>query len=69
MWVFSSIVPVDIVSASGTNTLLLNEQINYASWNYLGAYNFDAGTNGFVRIRTDGTNGDVVSADAVRFVK
>jgi hyaluronate lyase len=57
------------VSSTATNTVSVNEQINYASWNYLGTYSFSAGTNGFVRIRTDGTGGDVVSADAVRFVK
>jgi hypothetical protein len=69
MSVFSSVVPVDIVSSGATNTLSLNEQINYATWNYLGTYALDGGTNDFVRIRTDGTSGAVVSADAVRFVK
>jgi hypothetical protein len=69
MWVFSSVVPVDVVSGTGTNTISVNEQINYATWNYLGTYAFAAGTNGFVRVRTSGTSGDVVSADAVRFVK
>jgi hypothetical protein len=69
MSVFSSVVPVDIVSGGATNTLALNEQINYATWNHLGTYAFGAGTNGFVRIRSDGTSGNLLSADAVRFVK
>ena len=69
MWVFSMVVPVDIVHAGTTSTVIVNEQINYAEWNYLGTYNFNAGTNGFVRVRTDGTGGDLVTADAVRFVK
>jgi hypothetical protein len=69
MWVFSSNIPVDIVHNGSTNTVFLNEQINYATWNYLGTFNFAAGTNGFARVRTDGTAGDVVSADAIRFVK
>jgi hypothetical protein len=69
MWVFSSAIPVDIVHSGVTDTVTLNEQINYARWNYLGTYTFGGGTNGLVRIRTTGTGGDLVTADAVRFVK
>jgi hypothetical protein len=69
MWVFASNIPVDIVHGGTTNTVSLNEQINYASWNYLGTYAFSAGTNGYVRIRAAGTGGNLVTADAVRFVK
>jgi hypothetical protein len=34
----------------------------------LGTFEFAVGTSGFVRIRTDGTDGHVI-ADAVRFEK
>jgi hypothetical protein len=69
MWVFATSIPVDIVHGGTTNTISLNEQINYGVWNYLGTYAFGAGTNGFLRIRTAGTAGDLVTADAVRFAK
>jgi concanavalin A-like lectin/glucanase superfamily protein len=69
MYNFASNVPVDIVHGGVTNTVVLNEQTNYASWNYLGTYTFNAGTNNYVRIRTDGTSTDFVTADAARFVK
>jgi hypothetical protein len=62
-------VPVDIVHGGVTNTVILNEQQNYANWFSLGSYAFGAGTNGFVTIRTDGTSGYYVVADALRFTK
>ena len=69
MWVFSSTIPVDIASGSATNTVTLNEQVNYATWNYLGTYALNVGTNNFLRIWMDQTGGGGVAADAVRFVK
>lgn len=60
-------VPVDIVSASGTTTLLLDQTVNGGQWVSLGAYDFDSGTTGSVLVRTTGTNGFVI-ADAVGFV-
>jgi hypothetical protein len=69
MYVFSATIPVDIVHGTTTNTVMLNEQNNYATWNLLGTFSLNAGTNNFLRFRLDGTGNDVVSADAVRFVK
>ncbi|MGC9451816.1 MAG: putative Ig domain-containing protein [Oceanipulchritudo sp.] len=57
--------PVDIVHASGTTTLILDQQENGSVWNYLGRWDFSAAAE--VIIRNDGTNGYVI-ADAVRFV-
>jgi hypothetical protein len=62
-------VPVDIVYGGVTNTVILNEQQNYTNWFSLGTYAFGAGINGFVTIRTDGTSGYYVVADALRFIK
>jgi uncharacterized repeat protein (TIGR02543 family) len=61
-------VPVDIISAAGTSTATVNQQINGGQWNVLGTYAFNAGTTGKVQFRNAGTNGYVI-ADAVRFVK
>jgi hypothetical protein len=65
---FPSNVPTDIVHGGATNTVYLDEQISGGAWNYLGTFSFNSGTNGWVRIRTDGTSGYVM-ADAFRFVK
>lgn len=59
-------VPVDIIHEGGTSTVSVNQQINNGTWVSLGTYNFSAGTDNKVVIRTDGTSGIVV-ADAVRF--
>ncbi len=64
----ASNVPIDIVSASGTTTVVVNQQLTGSQWVSLGTYSFNAGTTGSVLIRTTGTNGYVV-ADAVRFLK
>jgi len=61
-------VPVDIIHANTTNTVIVNEKVNFAQWFYLGQFYFDAGSNGAVRIRNEGTSGYVFS-DAFRFVK
>ena len=59
-------VPVDIVSADGTNTVRVNQQLNGGQWVLLGTNRFNAGTNGCVTIRTAGT-ASYVMADAVKF--
>jgi hypothetical protein len=64
----ASNVPVDIAGRDGTNTVTVNQKVNGSRWVPLGTFTFEAGTNGFVRIRNDGTDGYVM-ADAVRFVK
>lgn len=53
----------------GSTTVLVNQQTNGGQWNFLGEYNFKAGTNGFVKL-TDaftGNGGLQLMADAVRF--
>ncbi len=60
-------VPVDIVSATGTTTVVVDQTVNGGQWVSLGAYDFDAGTTGSVLVRTTGTNGHVI-ADAAGFV-
>jgi hypothetical protein len=66
-YAWASNAPVDILSSSGTNTLLVNQKTNGSRWVVLGTYTFAAGTNGWVRIRTGNTTGTYVIADAVRF--
>ncbi|MBT1705170.1 cellulase family glycosylhydrolase [Chryseosolibacter indicus] len=51
-----------------TTTVNVNQKQNGGTMQVLGNFYFDSGTNGFVRIRTDFTNGYVV-ADAVKFSK
>jgi len=59
-------VPMDITYAGGTTTVVVNQQSNNNLWVSLGTYSFNAGTSGYVTIRTTGTNGYVM-ADAVEF--
>ncbi len=61
-------VPVDIHYTGGTETVTVNQQTSGSQWNLLGTFEFEAGSDGNVVIRTTGTNGFVV-ADAVRFVR
>ena len=67
-YLFASAVPVDIVHNGVTNTVIVDEQDNFGTWNSLGQFSFSAGTNDFVQLRTDGTSG-YVFGDAFRFVK
>ncbi|HWF19642.1 MAG TPA: FAD-dependent oxidoreductase [Verrucomicrobiae bacterium] len=60
-------VPVDVISAAGTNTIIINQTQNGQQWSYIGTFNFTAGTSNSVLIRTTGTSGYVI-ADAARFV-
>jgi hypothetical protein len=68
-YAWASNAPVDILSSTGTNTMLVNQKTNGSRWVVLGTNDFTAGTNGWVRIRTDGTTGAYVIADAVRFAQ
>ncbi|MDD2600481.1 MAG: FAD-dependent oxidoreductase [Kiritimatiellae bacterium] len=61
-------VPIDIVSAEGTNTMAVNMQQRGGIWNRLGQLRFDAGRGGSVQIGTFGTTSYVI-ADAVKFMK
>jgi fibronectin type 3 domain-containing protein len=70
-WIASSSrannVPFDIVSASGTTTVVENQQLNNGVWISLGTFQFNGGTAGSVTIRNTAANGYVI-ADAVEFV-
>ncbi len=59
-------VPMDIVSADGSRTAVVNQQVNGGQWFPIGSNTFFAGTNGYVMIRTAGT-ANYVLADAVKF--
>lgn len=51
-----------------TTTVTVNQQQNGGVWNSIGTYDFVSGSSGFVRIRTNNTNGFVI-ADGVKFSK
>ena len=59
--------PIDIIHSAGTNTILVDQTQNNGTWVLLLTTNFNAGTNGKVRVRTTGTSGFVI-ADAARWV-
>lgn len=60
-------VPVDITTAIGTRTVVVDQRKNGGVWMNLGTYFMPAG-GGSVTLRTTNTKGYVI-ADAVRFVK
>lgn len=62
-------VPVDVIHADGTSTVVVDQTTHNGRWRRLGVYPFKAGTEGSVLIRTDGTDGKYVVADAVRFFR
>lgn len=59
-------VPYEIHHANGTAFGVIDQTKNYGKWNYLGTYNFNVGTDGYVKI-SNNANGIVV-ADAFKFV-
>ncbi|HPD30217.1 MAG TPA: FAD-dependent oxidoreductase, partial [Phycisphaerae bacterium] len=65
----ASNVPVVIHSAEGDKTVTLNqrEAPTEPPFVLLGRFRFDAGSEGYVEIRNEGTNGHVI-ADAVQWV-
>lgn len=63
--------PVTIHHAEGETKLRVNQQEEPPHgrlWRTLGTFRFAAGTNGWVRISNEGTEGKVVIADAVQFL-
>jgi len=63
--------PVTIRHADGEVKLRVNQQEEPAHgrlWRSLGTFRFADGTNGWVRITNDGTEGKYVIADAVQFL-
>lgn len=68
----SDAVVVEVASTVGTSTHQVNQKVNGGVWNYLGTFNFSAGSSGYVRIRNDNpagnqTNNGYVIADGVLF--
>ncbi|MBI5395724.1 MAG: FAD-dependent oxidoreductase [Verrucomicrobia bacterium] len=65
----ASNVPVVVRSADGEKTVTVNQKVPLPGDEplSLGTFRFDAGANGWLEIRTDGTDGHVI-ADAVQFV-
>ena len=59
-----------ITHISGTTTVGINQEINGGKWNYLGTFDFAAGTSGNVKI-TDNfpESTQVVMADAIKFAQ
>jgi hypothetical protein len=67
-------VPVDIVHAGGTATVVVNQQVNGGVWNRLGSWSFGTGPTGLVATVTIRSLGGAASpnttcADAVRLVR
>jgi hypothetical protein len=60
----ASNVPVTISHTAGTSTVTVNQRTNGGAWFLLGNFPFAAGSAGYIRIDTTGTDGYVV-ADAV----
>ncbi len=59
-------VPVEVRSADGSTTVIINMNSLGNGWFWLGRWNFAAGTGGQVIVRNDGADGEVI-ADAVQF--
>lgn len=63
--------PVTIRHADGETKLRINQQEEPPHgrlWRTLGTFRFAGGTNGWVRISNEGTEGKVVIADSVQFL-
>lgn len=60
-------VPVDLVHPAGVETVSVDQTQHNGTWMRLLTTNFNAGTNGYLRLRTMGTSGFVI-ADAARWV-
>jgi hypothetical protein len=57
--------PLQIQHASGISNLTIDLSVNGGKWNYLGMYNFAAGTSGYVKLLADAVGSTI--ADAVLF--
>ena len=62
----SSKVPVEITHANGVTTNYVNQQLNSAIWNDIGAWQFKKGDGAAIRILTIGQENQTVIADAVK---
>jgi outer membrane protein assembly factor BamB len=64
----SSAAPFIIHHASGADTMFMNQKINGEIWNHLGSYTFAVGTGSDVTLTNEAAGGDVVIADAIRWL-
>jgi hypothetical protein len=62
----SANVQYRIVSAQGTTLTTRDQRTGGGQWQYLGTFQFNAGTGGYVQVSDD--NGSAVSADAALFI-
>jgi len=53
---------------TGTATVSVNQRINKAGWHYLGRWEFNAGSAGYVEISNASSTGTYVCADAVKWM-
>lgn len=65
----STATPFAITHASGTSTVLANQQTNSGNWSLLGRFYFNAGTNGNIRILDNFSDaGSLALADGIKLV-
>jgi hypothetical protein len=65
----STAVPFVIAHKGGRTTVSANQSTNSGNWSLLGQFNFDAGTNGSVRVMDNfPETGAVAIADGLKFV-
>ena len=57
-----------IQSASGENTVIIDQRYGGGEWISLGTYSFSAGTQGSVTLNNTASEGELLSADSVKFV-
>jgi hypothetical protein len=62
----STSVQYRIVSAGGTKVTTRDQRTGGGQWQYLGTFQFNAGTGGYVQVSD--SSGSTVSADAALFV-
>ncbi|MBI4607336.1 MAG: family 10 glycosylhydrolase [Planctomycetes bacterium] len=60
--------PFTVVHAGGKATFEVSQKTGGQRWNALGRFPFETGTAGHVRLSNQASGGDVVIADAVRFL-
>jgi hypothetical protein len=60
--------PYTVVDAGGNVTFRVDQKAAGGRWNVLGSFRFREGATGYVRLTNQAAGGDVVIADAVRFL-
>jgi hypothetical protein len=60
-------VPYIIHHEGGVDTVEVNQELGEGGWKYLGTYNFNAGTAGYVEIADDAELDQYIIADAIKW--